>query len=57
MMVPPPLEMVDVCAGTLPTLAFEPAVHVNYAETVCRMQDGLPKMKAFPEEYGGTLPK
>ncbi len=42
------------------TLKFAPAVHVNYGETVLRMKDGLPKMKDFPAELGGsgeTLPE
>jgi len=44
----PPLGLVDVFAATLPTLIFAPAVHVNYAETVLPMRDGLPKLKNFP---------
>jgi len=44
----------DVYAATIPTLAFKPGVHVNYAETVLRMKDGLPKMKDFPRELGGS---
>jgi hypothetical protein len=50
----PPLGLVDVFAATLPTLAFEPGVHVNYAETVLPMKDGLPKLKDFPTEFGGS---
>ena len=50
----PPLGMVDVFAATLPTLKFSPGVHVNYAETVLRMKDGLPKLKDFPKEFGGS---
>ncbi len=50
----PPLNMVDVFAATIPGLAFTPAVHVNYAETVLRMPDGLPKLKDFPAEFGGS---
>jgi hypothetical protein len=50
----PPLGHVDVFAATLPTLAFTPAVHGNYAETVLRMRDGLPKLKDFPAEFGGS---
>ena len=50
----PPLGMVDVFAATLPTLTFAPAVHVNYSETVLRMKDGLPKLKDFPKEFGGS---
>lgn len=50
----PTLGMVDVFAATLPTLEFSPAVHVNYAETVLPMRDGLPKLKDFPKEFGGS---
>jgi hypothetical protein len=50
----PPLGLVDVFAATLPTLAFRPGVHVNYAETVPPMRDGLPKLKDFPAEFGGS---
>jgi len=56
----PPFNLVDVYAATLPTLKFAPALHVNYAETVLPMRDGLPKMKDFPKELGGsgdTLPE
>jgi hypothetical protein len=50
----PPFGLVDVFASTLPTLAFEPGVHVNYAETVLPMRDGLPKLRDFPAEFGGS---
>lgn len=50
----PTLGLVDVFAATLPTLPFSPAVHVNYAETVLPMKDGLPKLKDFPAEFGGS---
>jgi len=50
----PPLGLVDVFAATLPTLAFNPGVHFNYAETVLPMKDGLPKLKDFPKEVGGS---
>jgi hypothetical protein len=50
----PPLGLVDVYAATIPDLAFQPGVHVNYAETVLPMQDGLPKFKDFPKEFGGS---
>lgn len=50
----PPLKMVDVFAATIPDLAFAPQVHVNYAETVLPMRDGLPKLKDFPAEFGGS---
>jgi hypothetical protein len=50
----PPLGLVDVFAATLPSLTFVPGVHVNYAETVLPMRDGLPKLKDFPAEFGGS---
>ena len=50
----PPLDLVDVYAAILPSLDFRPEVHVNYAETVLRVRDGLPKLKDFPAEMGGS---
>ena len=50
----PLLNLVDVFAAVLPELRFEPGVHVNYAETTLRMRDGLPKLKDFPAELGGS---
>jgi hypothetical protein len=50
----PTFGLVDVYAALLPDLKFEPAVHVNYAETVLPMKDGLPKLKDFPAELGGS---
>lgn len=50
----PTLDLVDVFAATLPSLKFQPALHVNYAETVLPMRDGLPKLKDFPSEFGGS---
>jgi hypothetical protein len=50
----PPLGLIDVYAATIPTLKFSPGVHVNYAETVLPMKDGLPKLKDFPAELGGS---
>jgi hypothetical protein len=49
-----PLGLVDVFAATIPALNFVPGVHVNYAETVLPMKDGLPKLKDFPAELGGS---
>ncbi|MDF2233384.1 GFA family protein [Albimonas sp. CAU 1670] len=46
--------LMDVYAATIPGLAFAPMIHVNYAETVLPMKDGLPKMKDFPAEMGGS---
>jgi hypothetical protein len=50
----PAWGLTDVYAATIPELRFVPAVHVNYAETVLPMRDGLPKQKDFPAEMGGS---
>ena len=56
----PPLGLVDVYAAMIPSLRFEPGVHVNYQETVLPLRDGKPKFKDMPAEMGGsgvTLPE
>ena len=50
----PGFKLIDVYAATLPDLPFEPGVHVNYSDTVLHLRDGLPKLKDFPKELGGT---
>jgi hypothetical protein len=50
----PPFGLIDVYAATIPTLKFEPALHVNYGENVLPMRDGLPKFRDFPEPFGGS---
>lgn len=50
----PSLGLVDFPAGLLPTVAFKPALHLNYEETVLPMKDGLPKFRDFPREVGGS---
>lgn len=50
----PEWGLVDVYAATIPEFSFKPGVHVNYERSVLRMEDGLPKMKDFPKELGGT---
>lgn len=50
----PGIGMVDIAPATVPSLAFKPAVHLNYEETVLPMKDGLPKLKDFPSEVGGS---
>jgi hypothetical protein len=50
----PTFGLTDVYAATVPSVRFEPGVHVNYAETVLPMKDGLPKLKDFPAELGGS---
>jgi hypothetical protein len=50
----PAFGLIDVYAATIPDLEFKPVVHVNYAETVLPMKDGLPKFKDFPGGFGGS---
>jgi hypothetical protein len=50
----PTFGLKDVYAATIPGLPFAPALHVNYGESVLRIKDGLPKMKDFPSELGGS---
>jgi hypothetical protein len=47
----PPLSFVEVFAATLPSSL---GVHINYAETVLPMRDGLPKFKDFSAEFGSS---
>ena len=47
----PSLGLVDIF---VPTLEFEAVLHVNYAETVLPIRDGLPKLRDFPAEAGGS---
>jgi hypothetical protein len=46
--------LTDIYAATIPEFSFRPAVHVNYAESVLRIADGLPKQKDLPIEMGGS---
>ena len=41
----PTLGLIDVRIGALRNFPFKPKVHLNYAETVLPMKDGLPKLK------------
>jgi hypothetical protein len=50
----PGLGLIDVYAAVIPDLPFKPGVHINYQETKLRMKDGLPKLKDYPKEIGGT---
>ena len=50
----PGLGVVDVFAATLPGLPYKAGLHINYAETVLPMKDGLPKFKDFPGPFGGS---
>ena len=50
----PQWGVTDVYAAVIPTLAFKPALHVNYQETKLRIRDGLPKLADMPAEMGGS---
>ena len=50
----PTLGFTDVYPAVIPSIAFKPTVHLNYAETVLPIKDGLPKLKDFPAEAGGS---
>ena len=50
----PGFGLTDVYAAVIPSLAFKPTVHLNYAETVLPMKDGLPKLRDFPTVVGGS---
>jgi hypothetical protein len=56
----PTLGLMDVRIGALPNFPFKPRVHLNYAETILPIRDGLPKLKDFPAAIGGsgeTIPR
>jgi len=46
--------VIDVYAAVIPGFRFTPSLHVNYQETVLRVKDGLPKLKDYPKEMGGS---
>jgi hypothetical protein len=50
----PGMGLTDVYAAAIPDFDHQAAVHVNYQETTLRIRDGLPKLKDFPAEMGGS---
>lgn len=50
----PGMGVTDVPAAVLATLDFVPTVHLNYAEAVLRVRDGLLKLRDFPAHAGGS---
>ena len=50
----PEWGLIDVFAATIPSFPFTPGVHVNFESTVLPISDGLPKLKDFPVELGGS---
>lgn len=50
----PGLGFTDVRPAILRDLEFMPTVHLNYAETVLPLTDGLTKLRDFPMAAGGS---
>lgn len=50
----PGLGFTDVRPAVLREFSFVPEMHLNYAETVMPVRDGLPKLRDFPAEAGGS---
>jgi hypothetical protein len=50
----PALGVTDVRSAVMPSVPFVPVVHLNYAETVLPMKDGLVKLRDFPAAAGGS---
>jgi hypothetical protein len=50
----PQWKLMDVYAAVLRDFPFKPGVHVNYGERVLCVRDGLPKLRDFPKEMGGS---
>ena len=50
----PEWKLVDVYAAVLRGFPYKPGVHVNYGATVLPLHDGLPKLRDFPRELGGS---
>ncbi len=47
-------DFVDVYAAILPTLKFEPALHVHCKDSVISVKDDLPKYVDLPSDFGGS---
>jgi hypothetical protein len=50
----PMLGLVDIYAAVLPSFPFRPTLHLYYAEKVLAIRDGLPKLKDYPIDMGGS---
>ena len=50
----PGLGLSHIHPANFPTLIFKPTVHLNYVERILPIRDGLPKLKDFPAEAGGS---
>ena len=43
-----------VYAAVIKGFEFQPALHVNYQESVLKVRDGLPKFRDLPADFGGS---
>lgn len=50
----PGANFTDVYPAVLTGFSFNPSLHVHYAQAVLRIPDGLPKLRDFPAEMGGS---
>jgi hypothetical protein len=50
----PGANFTDVYPAVVPDIAFKPTMHVYYSKSVLRIADGLPKLRDFPAEMGGS---
>lgn len=56
----PRIGLVDIYPNVVPDLKHEPALHLFYANKTISVNDGLPKLKDMPADFGGsgeTLPE
>jgi hypothetical protein len=44
----------DIFSGLVSDLDFKPTMHLNYENTVLPIQDGLPKLRDMPVDWGGS---
>jgi hypothetical protein len=50
----PGMGLVDVYPALMSDFSHEPTVHVHYEKKTISMQDGLPKFRDLPADFGGT---
>jgi hypothetical protein len=56
----PGMKLMDVYVSVLPGLPHKPTLHVHYGNKMISVNDGLPKFKDLPADFGGsgeTLPE
>lgn len=50
----PGANFTDVYPAVVPDIEFRPTMHVYYSKSVLKIPDGLPKLRDFPTEMGGS---